>query len=454
MADEGIIRLDWDASGVFYGDAVFSLFLSGKPLIKDMHSRSYFHTLEGFPEKEDINSMAFTLSAKTEADFKTLETIVPDVNFYKTYKITKPFVRAKASEKGIQVSWSGKTDEYYLTPRYDVYLDGNLTAQDLREQQCFVPFSGYPSVEEVASMKIHVIAKTDAGSVQSEQVSPDITDFKGWVPSVPVCYVSSSSRSVNIKWESQDVYGLTGCNIQVAKAYEIKDGKYTPVTDSSKLVWYAPALGLNPYESEEHYKKGDEDGKLEVKGNSISFSVPLFGQSNDESVNTLYAYRLQAKTIKTVSSWTTPYFVEAKATSAQDVVKAWKLNDKGEKVKVEGALGAKQIFVEELAAITANLGLITDGGLYGGAHNYWAVNDTRRKDGSYMYKGSFRVGGSKEYIEVNPILDAQGKPTGEFNITFCVNDFRVTSRGTRIDGKTFEIYGRDGQLLFSVSADG
>ena len=453
VADEGIIRLDWDASGVFYGDTVFSLFLSGKPLMKDMHSRSYFHFLEGFPEKEDIKNMVFSLQAKTEADSKTLETIVPDVNFYKTYKITEPSVSVKASEKGLQVSWSGKTDEYYLTPRYDVFADRNLVAKDLREQQCLVPFSGYPSVEEVASMKIRVIAKTDAGSVQSEQVSPDITDFKGWIPSVPVCYVSSSSRSVNIKWESQDVYGLTGCNIQVAKAYEIKDGKYTPVTDSSKLVWYAPALGLNPYESEENYKKGDENGKLEIKGNSISFSVPLFGQSSNESVNTLYAYRLQAKTVKTVSAWTTPYFVEAKATSAQDVVKAWKLNDKGEKVKVEGALGAKQVFVEELAALSANLGYITDGALQGDRYNYWAVNDTKLKDGSILSKGSFRVGGKDQYIKVTPIIK-DGIATGDYNVDFVVNHVTINSAGTRIDGKDFSVYDNHGNLMFKVSGDG
>lgn len=453
VADEGIIRLDWDASGSFYGDVLFSLSLGGKTLMQDMHARSYFHTLEGFLEKEDINNMEFSLSAKTEADFKTLSGIVPDVSVYKTYRITKPSVSVKASEKGLQISWSGKTDEYYLTPRYDVFADGNLTAQDLYQQQYLVPFSGYPSVEEVASMKIHVIAKTDAGSVQSEQVSPDITDFKGWVPSVPVCYVSSSSRSVNIKWESQDIYGLTGCNIQVAKAYELKGGKYTPITDSSKLVWYAPALGLNPYESEDNYKKGDENEKLEVKGNSISFSVPLFGQSSNESVNTLYAYRFQAKTVKTVSAWTTPYFVEAKATSAQDVVKAWKLNDSGKKVKLDGALGVNQIFVEELAALSANLGYITDGALQGDQYNYWAVNDTKLKDGTILSKGSFRVGGKDQYIRVTPIIK-DGIATGDYNVDFVVNDVIINSAGTRIDGKDFSVYDNHGNLMFKVSGEG
>ena len=96
------------------------------------------------------------------------------------------------------------------------------------------------------------------------------------------------------------------------------------------------------------------------------------------------------------AKWSEPFFVQARPTSAADVVKAWKLNDKGEKVKVDGAIGAKQIFVEDLAAITANLGLITDGGLRGSKYNYWAVNDTRLKDGAYLYRGAFRVGGTKQ----------------------------------------------------------
>ena len=75
----------------------------------------------------------------------------------------------------------------------------------------------------------------------------------------------------------------------------------------------------------------------------------------------------------------------------------------------------------------SNLGLITDGGLRGSKYNYWAVSDTRLKDGSYLYRGAFRVGGTKQFIEVTPILDEHGKPTGEYNINFVVNDFTVSS---------------------------
>ena len=238
----------------------------------------------------------------------------------------------------------------------------------------------------------------------------------------------------------------------------VAGGAYAPITNPAELVWYAPALGANPYESIENYKTGAKDGFLPVEGTNIAFTVPLYGQP-DGSVATMYAFRARAfskrgSNVIGVSEWCAPFFVQARPTSAADVVKAWKLNDKGEKVKVEGALGAKQIFVEDLAAITANLGLITDGGLRGSKYNYWAVSDTHLPDGSYLYRGAFRVGGAKQFIEVTPILDAQGKPTGEYNINFVVNDFTVSSTGARIAGKTFEVFDKDGQLLFSVSPEG
>ena len=50
--------------------------------------------------------------------------------------------------------------------------------------------------------------------------------------------------------------------------------------------------------------------------------------------------------VRNAAMWSDPFFVQARPTSAADVVKAWILNDKGVKVKVDGAIGTKQIFVE------------------------------------------------------------------------------------------------------------
>ena len=49
----------------------------------------------------------------------------------------------------------------------------------------------------------------------------------------------------------------------------------------------------------------------------------------------------------------------ARPTSVVDVVRGWEYNEQGEKVKVEGALGAENIYAEELSAISVNWGVST-----------------------------------------------------------------------------------------------
>lgn len=256
----------------------FTLLLNGKPVVHNLHVRSYFYTLEGFREKEDIEKMSFSLLAETEADSARLNGIAADTASYKTYKIAKPAVSAKAGYEGLQITWSGKTDEYYLIPRYDVFVNGKIAAKDRYEQQLLAPFKDFPSLAEAKAMKIHVVAKTEADSVQSAAVNPDVRDFKGWIPSVPRLYATSGSRVIPISWDTQDVYDFCGCMIQVAKAYQVANGAYAQLTNPAALEWYEPALGLNPYESAENYKRGEKDGSLSIEGTSITFTVPLYGQ--------------------------------------------------------------------------------------------------------------------------------------------------------------------------------
>ena len=212
---------------------------------------------------------------------------------------------------------------------------------------------------------------------------------------------------------------------------------------------------MNPYESLDNYKHGEEGGYLNVHGTTVTFSLPLYGQNADGAINTLYAFRIRAKTALATSSWTSVYYIDARATSAYDVVKAWNLNNIGEKVKIPGALGVNQIFVEELAALSANLGYITDGALHGDQYNYWAVNDTLLDDNTTLLKGSFRVGGERQYIQVTPKTNTDGTPTGEYDIQFVINDFTVDANGaTSVKGNTFTVYNTSGDIMFQVSPSG
>lgn len=462
-ASEKLISLVWSANPDFYGILRYDLYKGETKLLDGVSAQSYRDYLEGYPEKTDLDEVSYRLVARTEADSAETGNITVDTSGYLTYKITPPAVSVRADEFGLHIEWTGKTEPYYLQPVYDVLIDGVKAAEGMSALSLDVPFpedNPYPHKETVAEMEVVIVARTDADEAHSETAHPDVTGFKGWVPSVPSLYITASGRTVPLSWNVQDIWGWRGCDVQVAKAYKVADGKYEAITDDSELEWYAPALGKNPYESLDNYRHGDGGGWLSVDGTSVAFTVPLWGQQKDESgnimgaVNTLYAYRVRGASIADKSEWSEPFYAEARATSAFDVVKAWRLNDNGEKVRIDGALGVQQIFVEELAALSANLGLITDGGLFGGDYNYWAVNDTPMPDGSTLWKGSFRVGDETQYIKATPVLDESGSPTGRIDLEFRAGQFTINASGTRIDGKSFEVFDADGKLMFSVSPEG
>lgn len=456
-ATEGTLFIKASVKGSSYGDKFLNVKYGDEIVAENsLAGRMFYVKLNGYQEVSDITSKDIYVECYSVADnvSKTLAGSSIDTSLYKTYKITKPSVTAYADKQGIHISWSDNTSDYYLKPAYKLTIDGKevLSAADTLDYSWLFAENTYPTKAEVLAHKIILSVSTAADSVEISDIAIDISVFKGWIPDVPDIKLSVSGRTVPVSWniQSDNVYDFLGCELQVAKGYKVIAGKYSVITDESELEWFAPALGLNPYDSLENYKKGDKDGYLSVKGSSVAFSVPLFGQDNDGAMNTMYVYRARAFTKGGKSEWSDAYFIEVKPVSAYDVVKAWDINDSGEKVKIDGALGANQIFVNELSAICANLGYITDGALQTDSFNYWAVNDTPMKDGTILPKGSFRVGGANDYLEVTPILDGNGVATGDYNLTIVAKKFTTTTNVTILNNKLFLVRDADGNILFKA----
>ncbi len=459
-AVEGLLYVKINYTNSSYGEKYFTINYGDNVIAENVSSgRLFAFKLIGYQEVSDITNKDIIVSCKSVANNSsvTLKGSNIDISLYKTYKITKPTVSAYADRTGVHINWTDNSGDYYLIPTYTLQINSKdvLSAKNVLSYDNLFADNIYPTKNDIAKISIKLKVETEADSVEVSNITIDVSNFLGWIPNVPDIRISVSGRTVPLSWNIQNdnVYDFLGCEIQVAKAYKIVNDTYIVITDKTELEWYAPALGLNPYENLDNYKKGDKDSYLSVKGSSVAFSVPLYGQDNDGTISTMYAYRARAYTKGGKSAWTDTYFVEVKPVSAYDVVKAWDLNDNGEKVKLDGALGVKQIFVEELAAISANLGYITDGALQGDQYNYWAVNDIKLEDGTVLCKGAFRVGGKEQYIEVKPIIE-NGVATGEYNINFVVNDVSISSDGTRIDGQSFTVYDKDGQLMFKTSPEG
>ena len=457
IARESFVEITWQTPVDIAGEILFDVELNGKKLRSSVSGNSAFYYFDrktdGYPEAAELDLWNATVTAKNEAGSKAI-TVPVNSDTYGTWKITLPIVTAKATQDGISIDVTPQ-GQFYGTPFYEFFVDGKSLGEKSPALTAFYAFGAgeYLSADQVQALSITVIVTTEADSVTTVPVFADVTGYKGYTPAVPELIATSQGRSITLRWNEQDIYGYIGSVIQVAKAYKKVDGEYTPITDPNELVWYEPALGLNPYESLDNYKTGEPGGSLTVQGTTVTFTVPLYGQDQDGAISTLYAYRCAGKSVAEQSAWTAPFFVECRPISAYDIVKAWNLGDNGEKIKIDGALGVYQIFVEELSAISANLGLITDGGTVGSQYNYWAVSDLVTKDGIKLYKGAFRVGGEKKYIEVRPILK-DGVPTGDYDIEFVVGNFSVSATGTKLQGDSFEVYDSSGDLMFLINDDG
>ena len=454
FAEEGQVRLNWSADPC-YGNISYDVYKGETKVAENLSLRQFVWEFNETLEASDFAEMEFTIVAKSDAGKTGSITTGVDVSGYGTYALSAPEVSAEAREDGINVSWSD-AGGHYLEPVYDVYLGKTLAAEGISETEFVIPYESYLTPAQAAALTVTVEARTQADSAEgSAQVS--VQNFKGWLPALPSVTATESGRLAILNWNDQDIWGAQGVEIQCAKAYKIVEGEYKEISDNSELEWFAPKLGANPYASLDAWKNGETGGFLSAEGSSVSFNLPLYGQP-EESVPTQYAYRARAfskvgETMSGRSDWSEPFYVTASPISARDIVKAWKLDDNGEKKKIDGALGAAQIFAEELSVISANLGMITDGGFTGSRFNYWAVGDIKLKDGSKLPAGSFRVGGRTQYIQVTPILDGDGNPTGECDLDFYVNNFHVSATGTSIDGN-FEVKDKSGETLFKVSDEG
>lgn len=467
MAESEYIQLTWeDNQSDCYGSFRYNIYRDDEKVksnvIQSPLNLGYNREVDGYPEK-DWFTHEYSIEVYNEAHSTMSDKVVADTSNYRTWIIAPPTPTASAREGVIDLAWTGKPpkasdDFYYGTPSYSVIVNdkevNGLTG--IVYTYTFTPEEeGYPEAQDIDAWDVKLKVTTEAQSIELP-VTVDTSTYLGYTPTDKVeAQVSANGRLINVSWaRDTKVYGYLGGQVQVAKAYKIVDGQYAPIVDESELIWMKPALGQNPYVSEENYQDGE--GVLEVDREQVSLIVPLYGQSVAPEPETMYAYRVATRTVKTASQWTQPVYVIAKPVTAEDVVKAWKLTDTGEKVRVDGALGANQIYATTLAAISANLGLITDGMIAGSELNYWAINDVVNPDTGAIerYRGEWRVGDEEEYILVSVKRDEDGNPIrGKYTIKLAAGEYVVFAGDTEIHGKTFTFYDLDENVIFQITPE-
>ena len=290
---------------------------------------------------------------------------------------------------------------------------------------------GYPESNVLSTWKFRAKIKNIYGNESEhwKECSVDTSHYGTWVLQSPIVQPSVSHRFVSLAFgqpprsDNKDVYGAITHTVQIRK----------PATDPAN-TWYKPATALDPYVAENNYKEGD--GIVQA-GNSYTQTLPLTGQNETPPApqNTLYQFRVTAQN-EAGQSTATVINVTATNTNISDIVKGWYLNEQtGEKIKVDGALGAEHIYTEQLSAIAANMGFITGGTFGGNELNHWALTRVTLPDGKIRYEGSMRVGGVDEYLQVVPIV--HNGIVQRYEIKFKVGNFEVTSQSSNINGDLY-----------------
>lgn len=242
-----------------------------------------------------------------------------------------------------------------------------------------------------------------------------------WLIETPAVQVTVSGRSITLAMQQPpragniEQYGSIRYRLQIQKPEESE-------------AWKKPAQNLNPYTSEDNWQDGE--GSITV-GDVYTQTMPLTGQTlkdvvvegetvqQSAPVSTLYRFLVVAFS-EAAESAGTEVNATALATGIQDIV--------------QGSVTHDKISTPSLAAISANMGVISSGGFSGSALNYWYLSTIMGQLGvADRYEGSMRVGGEDEYLLVEPIV-AQGRVI-KYKIVFKVGNFEVSSEASRVNGE-------------------
>ena len=172
--------------------------------------------------------------------------------------------------------------------------------------------------------------------------------------------------------------------------------------------------------------------------NKVHYASLLVSMPNPQ--DTTYRFKIKAfNSVANIESvYADPVAVTAKATSAYDVVMgAITTNSLApdavttDKIAA-GTITAEKIFVKALAAISANLGQITDGSLVGNQNNYWYLSDEYNGNVLVHRAGDFQVGTTgSDYIRCTT------QDGTNYNIAIHASKFEITAIGTVVRGEFF-----------------
>ena len=320
----------------------------------------------------------------------------------------------------------------------------------------------------------------------------DVTAYQTWkLPNITVqTEVLDRTAILTAIYEASNIYGTPHIKAKIKRLgnTDLIDGQtfntYLGITPDGQF--YTPDLSSNPYGDEQSNTEGNyrADTTTAFEGNSNRFTqtLPLIGQTkrlfdSDNQFTGTFAY--EAAEVSTlpvnpddgdIIKWngadTTTltkgsyYQYKSSDTSwhpllAKTVIvptayqyQVSVTNESGNESNVETVTVTalctnisdivhshehyKDLYVEKLSAINANIGLISQGGMgsFEDMMNCWALSDLTAEDSGVaggVKRGTFRVGDSNEYFRVTPYDDPTSPSSRRYKIELKAGNIELTS---------------------------
>lgn len=431
IADKNTLNTNWTIP-TCYGVNKFNVIITNKNhsekktgISNYFYNYVYNREIDGFPEASDFLGWAVTLEHIT--DVYTVPTITTlksiDTTSYGTWLTTEPIVTSRVNDRTISLSVSQNEfklgrelygDIYYRiqVKRLDtdnVFYEPNLTSNP------------YPESKTVAVVK-----------------SINLTDSKIASIVIDGRYNLEDNCSVVVNSKTYALSNEAGLTSELILTTEITSSLVS-VGDTVVVINSEQNVLNSEYTNETAYK-GEENGYQQITETFIQ-TMPLAGQSiNEPSLrDTAYYFRVTTYNVSTQTE-SSPTFVAVTAlcTNIQDVVNA--------------NADYKELYVKELSAIAANLGIIKQGAFGSENQNHIAMSTVTDENGNIWYKGDVRLGGDNEYLEIKPVVE-----NGEiidYKITLKAGNINLTTSGSKIAEGTFIYDESDNSKRMRLSAAG
>ena len=410
-------------------------------------------------------------------------------------------VSAVAAKDGITLSAVAGGSTIYDSARnflYQISRDSGGSWEDIDGSYYTFDRSvdGYPEKTDLASYLVR--AKTvNAYGNQSEnwtEGSLDTSSYGTWKFNFSSSNIASDVRNRTLALTlstsgisgASNQYGTMRYRISISRSGFLIDDEgnetETSIADTDSdgnQVFYAPSLTKNPYPSgttaagdysgnEDNYKDESNTDGFVLSDSSYSQTVPLYGQekytydetsggweSTGKSVqDTTYIFKVQAVSYDGLNvvceSDSAEVSVTALCSSLRDIVYAHTYY--------------KDFYVQRLSAISANVGLISEGGFgdFENLRNFWALSDLGTEDTGLsedVKQGAFKVGGEKNYIAVIPsgmkFSDELDNTSGtDFMVAVKAGNITLTTSGTELTSGTYVYDETDSSKRMHLLASG